>query len=73
MRGGAGCHHGDGEQTSLGMGSVQRSRPWERQPVKITIYSAWCLAGQWMDPRAALPGFLLYIMGRGLLSQLGIF
>lgn len=39
-----------------GMGSFQRGRPWERQPVKITIYSACCLAGWWKDPRAARLG-----------------
>lgn len=44
-----------------GTGSVQRNRSWERQPVKITIYSARCRAGRWKDPRAALPGFLLYV------------
>lgn len=54
------------------MGSFPCSQPWERQPVKITVYPAWCL-GWWKDPRAALPGLLLYVTGQELLSQLGLF
>lgn len=63
---------GEAEQTSLQDG-ILPLQPWERQPVEITVYPACCLVGWWKDPRAALPGLLLYVTGQELFSQLGLF